>query len=210
MAIVKQKVILFDFDGTIADTVRAGVGIFNKLAGRYGFLEITPENEDGLREKGPREVMKELSISRFRAPFILRRLRKGLREKIPTLKTVHDMRIVLVALKKRGHILGIVTSNSKENVLEFLKNNRLEFFDHIQAGAGLFRKSYAIKKTMVRNGLKKSEVVFVGDEIRDVKAAQKRDIKVVAVTWGTNSRKGLERANPDFIVDNARELLEVL
>ena len=60
------------------------------------------------------------------------------------------------------------------------------------------------------NDLRKSEVAFVGDEVRDVEAARKVGMTVVAVTWGINSRQGLADANPDFLVDTAEELIKLL
>lgn len=205
-----NKTLLFDFDGTIAATVEAGVAIFNELAGQNGFSEITAANSGDLRDKGPREAMKTLSIPTLKAPFVLRKLRMGIRKELANLKAVDSIKGALMTLKQRGYTLGIVTSNSEENVLEFLKRNDLDFFDHIQGGVGLFRKSYAIRKAMFLNRLDRSEVTFIGDEIRDVVAAHKSNIKVIAVTWGTNSRAGLAGANPDLIVDTPEELLEAL
>jgi len=203
------KTILFDFDGTIADTIEAGVTAFNGLAARYGFLEITPENADELRAKSPRAAMKALSIPMLRVPLVLRTLRKGVREALPTLQAIEGMRAALIALRNKGYQLGIVTSNSAENVAAFLKNNQMEIFDYIQAGTGLFNKGKKLKKMMAREGLKKDETIFVGDEIRDVEAAKKNDLAAVAVTWGLNSREGLEAARPNFIIENTRELVEL-
>jgi phosphoglycolate phosphatase len=205
-----KKTILFDFDGTIADTVGPGVAIFNTMARKRGFLQITKENEESLRDQGPREVMKALEIPTFRAPFVVRGLRKGIRELVPTLKVAEGMASALLELKHRGHSLGIVTSNSQENVEEFLRCNNIDVFDHIQAGSGLFRKTYAIRMTILRNRLKKPEIIFVGDEIRDIEAARNASVTVVAVTWGINSKQGLLKAQPDFIVDTAKELTDLL
>jgi len=205
-----HKTLLFDFDGTIAATVEAGVAIFNQLAERHGFSEITPGNTDDLRSKGPREAMKALSIPAFRAPFVLRRLRIGIRRELPSIRTVRNMRPTLLALKQKGYFLGIVTSNSRENVLEFLKNNHIDFFDHIEGDVGLFGKARAIKRAIAQNRLPENGVVFVGDEIRDVEAAKKNGIPVIAVTWGTNSRAGFMRVRPDYIVDTTEELLKIL
>ena len=56
----------------------------------------------------------------------------------------------------------------------------------------------------------KKDVLYVGDETRDITAAKKAKIKVVAVTWGFSSRKGLEKYKPDFLIDKPEELLEVV
>jgi phosphoglycolate phosphatase len=201
------KTILFDFDGTIANTVDAGVAAFNVLARERGFVEITADNADVLRVKNPRAAMKALSVPLLRVPLVLRTLRAGVRLALPTLQPAEGMRTAILALRENGYRLGIVTSNSQENVNAFLANNQLEVFDFIQAGTGLFNKAAKIGKMITREGLENDELIFIGDEIRDIEAAQKNNMQVVGVTWGLNSREGLESAHPDFIVDTAEELL---
>lgn len=201
---------MFDFDGTLANTVTAGVAAFNQLAHRYGFVEITADNAEELRTKGPRAAMKALEVPMLRVPTVLRYLRSDLKTALPMLGFTEGMQAVLVALKEQGYRLGIVTSNSEENVRAFLTNNDADFFDFIQGGSGLFNKSLKIRRLMAREGLKNDETVMVGDEIRDIKAARKSGMTSVAVTWGLNSREGLEGAHPDFIVDTAAELAALI
>lgn len=203
--------ILFDFDGTLADTVAAGVMTFNELARRYGFYEITAANAEALRAQGPRGAMKTLAVPIYRVPTVLRSLRRGVRSVIPDIAFIDGMRNTVVALRAAGYRLGIVTSNSEENVRAFLANNGVaEAFDFIQAGTGIFNKASKIKKLIRREKLKKDEIVFVGDEIRDVQATRKNGLKVIAVTWGLNSRDGLETAGANVIVRTPEELQNVL
>jgi HAD superfamily hydrolase (TIGR01549 family) len=210
MTDMHKKAILFDFDGTIADTGRLGVTIFNAMAREQDFLEITPENETMLRDKGPREVMNLLEIPRYKALSVVRGLRNGIREAIPTLAVIDGMANVILELKRQDHFLGIVTSNSKRNVKKFLKRNKIDVFDYVRAGSGIFRKTYAIRMALFVNNLQKSDVMFVSDEIRDIEAARKVGVTAVAVTWGLNSKEGLLRAKPDFIVDTGEELMKLL
>ncbi len=205
-----KKTILFDFDGTIADSVSAGVSAFNDLARRYGFMEITSENAGELRANGPRAAIRALDVPLLKVPLVLRALRNGVRLALPTLPPAEGVRSAILSLKERGFRLGIVTSNSEENVRVFLENNQMEIFDFIQAGTGLFNKGTKIKKLIAREGLKKDEIVFVGDEIRDIEAARKNNLTAIAVTWGLNSREGLEAARPDFVVGTAVELVALL
>lgn len=207
---MRKKVALFDFDGTIAESVQAGVDAFNVMAREFGFVEITPENISILREKSARQAAQELGIPRLKIPMVVSRLRKGVKERIATIAPMPGMKSIVLALKKSGCELGIVTSNSKRNVLAFLKNNHMEIFDYIHAGSGIFYKARAIKNTILNNNLEDHEIIFIGDEIRDVVAARKNNIPVIGVTWGTNSRKGLEEANADFVVDAPEELAALL
>lgn len=203
------ETILFDFDGTLADTIGVGVTTFNQLAERYGFIAITPDNAESLRMKGPRAAMKALEVPMLRVPTVLRSLRSGIKSALPMLHFMEGMRVAIVELKAKGYRLGIVTSNSEANVRNFLANNQIDMFDFVRAGTGLFNKSLKIRRLMAHEGWEKEKVVFVGDEIRDVEAAKKNGIMTVAVTWGLNSREGLASAGADFIVEDTKALLEL-
>src|SRR5579859_4687120 len=98
----RSKAILFDFDGTIADTAIVGVATFNQLARQYGFLEITPVNSDELRMKSPRQAIKALSVPLFRVPTVVRALRNGIRFALPTLSVASGMRFAILSLKQKG------------------------------------------------------------------------------------------------------------
>lgn len=51
---------------------------------------------------------------------------------------------------------------------------------------------------------------FVGDETRDIEASQKAGIRVAAMTWGFASRSSLEAMQPDFMFENAGQLVDYL
>jgi phosphoglycolate phosphatase len=201
------KTILFDFDGTIAETVTAGVAIFNNLARQYGFGQITPKNATTLRDQGARAAMKALDIPLLRVPLIIQSLRRGIQSALPTLAVVDGMANVIRTAEKRGYRIGIVSTNSEENIRAFLKHNAIEGISYFQTGVGLFGKARAIKNVMEREKLSRENVTYIGDEIRDVEAGQKNNIRSIAVTWGVNSKEGLLQAKPDAVVDTAKALL---
>ena len=120
------KVIIFDFDGTIADTVDALVSIANNLAVEFNYAQITPEEFVILKSLTSKEIFKYCGIPLFKIPFLLKKVKKELKNKIPELKPIQGIPEALVELKNDGNRLGIVTSNSKDNVQEFLKVNHLD------------------------------------------------------------------------------------
>ena len=52
--------------------------------------------------------------------------------------------------------------------------------------------------------------MYIGDELRDVKASQKAGIPIAAVTWGFNSRESLAASEPDFLFDQPVDFLRLL
>ncbi|MDH6060911.1 HAD-IA family hydrolase [Chrysosporum bergii ANA360D] len=208
---MNQKVIIFDFDGTIADTVDALVTIANRLAVEFGYTQITPEELAMLRNFTSREIIKYSGVSLFKIPFLLKKVKGELKQKIQDFKPIPGISTVLIELYHQGYRLGIITSNSQENVVAFLKNNELhQLFDFIHSGVTIFGKTTIINNVLKQKQLKTQAVIYVGDETRDIEASKKAHIKVIAVTWGFNSPEALAKQNPDFLIHQPRELLEVI
>ncbi len=206
-----QKVIIFDFDGTIADTVDALVVIANRLAVEFGFIQITPQELALLRNLTAREIIKYSGISVFRIPFLVKKVKSELKNKIHEFKPIPGIREALIELQAEGYRLGIITSNSQENVTEFLKMNHLDsLFEFIYSGVTIFGKTTIINNVLKQKQLKPQDVIYVGDETRDVEASKKANIKVIAVTWGFNSHEALGKQKPNFLIDQPSELLGVL
>ncbi len=206
-----QKVIIFDFDGTIADTVDALVSIANRLAKEFGYVQISSEELALLRNLTSREIIKYSGISVFKIPFLVKKVKGELKDKIPELKPIPGIKEALTVLKIEGHRLGIITSNSKENVTEFLEINDLDnLFEFIYSGVTIFGKTTIINNVLRQKQIKSEEVIYVGDETRDIEASKKANIKVIAVTWGFNSSEILAKQNPNSLIHHPSELLEVV
>ena len=58
--------------------------------------------------------------------------------------------------------------------------------------------------------LSKSDVYFVGDEVRDIEAGKKAGIKTIAVSWGYNTKDALAKEQPDYIIDTPLDLKTVV
>lgn len=202
--------VVFDFDGTIADTLSVVIRIANKFADHYGYKKIPLSDLPKIREKKPSEVLRHLGISIFKLPIVVRKIRFEMNKEIVHLETAADLRNTLLKLKENGCVLGILTTNSRENVMEFLKNNNLQLFDFVYAGRAVYGKSRLLKKLMKEKTIPHQDPIYVGDEIRDVEAAKKAGIRVIGVSWGYNSKEALQRAKPDHIVEKPEELSEII
>ena len=122
---MSAQVILFDFDGTIADTYQAIVDITNNLSTEFGYKALAQEELLLIKNLSSREIVKRSEISIFKLPFLVRRIRAELSKEIAELSPIPDMTQTLFELQSRGYVLGIVTSNIRENVETFLNKNKL-------------------------------------------------------------------------------------
>ena len=206
-----EKIIIFDFDGTIADSRNTIVEIANRLAVEFGYEPVKQADLFRLSNLSSRAIIKQSSIPPYKIPFLLRRVKKELNKEIAALKPFSGIQESLAKLKEQDYKLGIITSNLEDNVIAFLKNNNLSsFFEFIYSGSALFGKDKIIKKLIRRKNLPVKHIIYVGDETRDIEAAKKSQVKVIAVAWGFNSASVLAKYQPDFLVTHPQELLQVI
>jgi phosphoglycolate phosphatase len=203
------KVILFDFDGTIADSYNNFLEIYEQLSIKYKFPDIDPNSIERLRDEDARSLINKLNIPMYKIPFLALDMKKLQHSTISNIKTFEGLSDVLFKLKEKFK-LGILTSNSKENVISFLKREDISIFDYIYSDASIFGKDKTIYKFISKNNLDKDDVVYIGDEIRDIKACKKAGVKIISVTWGFNSKSGLVNYDPDYLADTPKELLNIL
>ncbi len=202
------KLILFDFDGTIADTIELGIPIFNELARKHRFIEL--KSIDELRNVSLKEFFKNHKIKRIKFPIYFREFLIKLNKSMDNVKLYNGMDKVIKRLNK-NYKLGIVSANSKDNIKKFLKVNNLEFcFDFVYNYSLVFGKSKVFKKILKKKKLNENELVYIGDELRDIIAAKKASIDIISVTWGFNNKLILKSQKPNFIADKPSDILKFL
>jgi len=200
--------LIFDFDGTIADSLPVLLSCFNEHATYYGYKKIGDESyADQLRSKDGQEILKELGVSYLKLPFVVRAVRKSMSAKMAMLKPFPAITDVLRELHQQGVSLGIVTSNAQANVEQFLQMHNLDFFEFVHGESSIFGKKKVLKNLLTKNRCDASSTIYIGDETRDIQAAQANAIRCAAVTWGFNTVDRLKQEKPDFLIRRPEELL---
>ena len=201
--------IIFDFDGTIADTFRLSIGIFEKMTRRP---EVFSDAEiERLRGLSGLHVIQELRIRPWLVPFMLIRGRSMMRRSLPSIQVFKGMKPLIAELHEQGIPLYITSSNSTSNILEFLRAQGMDrYFVRVYGNVGIFGKARVLRKVIKGNRLDPAQVTYVGDENRDIEAAKHVGIRNVAVTWGFNTAALLETHAPDAIANTPAELAKIL
>lgn len=207
---LRPKLLLFDFDGTVADTFQSGLEILNLMAPEFGYRRLEEADVSRARDMRTRELMKFLGIPATRMTRIAQRGKEELNKRMDQVQPLAGMIELVRHLREDGFRLGILTSNSEENVAKFLKKFDLELFDFIHTSSKLMGKGMVIRKILKANSLKPGEVLLVGDEVRDIEAAQETGVHIAAVTWGYNSRKSIVALGPDHVIDSPDALRHLL
>jgi phosphoglycolate phosphatase len=204
-----MKTIIFDFDGTIADSFEVLLSIFDEVAKRPKNLSTIEVTE--LRGKSLNEIIKYLKVRRWQIPRMILKAKKLLAVKVTSIAAFENMPKTLQKLNETGYQMFILSTNSSDNISKFLKKNGLEiYFTKIYGDIGLRSKSSALKKIIKIEKLAAKDCYYIGDEVRDIEAATKVGVVSVAVTWGFNSPKAMKNARPSAIANKPQDLIKLL
>lgn len=208
---MKYRALVFDFDGTIADTFDEGLRIYNTMAEDLDLRPIDDEEITYLRTMTITDFIDHLGIPKRLVPRLLYRGTRMLKAKIPSLPLIKGMAEALPKLRKGADHFGILTSNSVENAGLFLETHQLAgVFTFVSSTSKLTGKSKYLRDILKRYALAPEELIYIGDEIRDIKAARKAGVAAAAVGWGFNATEALQASHPDHFCDTPDELMMAL
>lgn len=191
----KYDLVMFDLDGTLADTFPWFLTVLNDVADRYRFKRVQPEEVDEFRLLNARQIMARLELPGWKLPFIagyMRRLAGQNMHQIPLFEGVHEM---LAELKGQGVMIAVVSSNGPENIRKLLGPS-MTHVSWVEGGASLFGKAPRFRKVMAQAGVPPHRALAVGDEIRDVDSAKKAGVPFGAVSWGMTHLDALRLHSP--------------
>lgn len=209
------KLIIFDLDGTLADTKEGIAETFNKVLAERGIPPVPAEriyNTIGLSVEG---LFDELlrGEEHDRAEMVARYLEIYKAEALGKGRLFPGAKKTLLALKRTGLTLAIATGKrheSAELMLEKLGIRKL--FATVVAADDVKNGKPApdiAERVLELTGMQKEDALLVGDTTHDIEMGKRAGIKTCAVTYGVHSREALEKAKPDFMVDKAEEIITV-
>lgn len=210
-AIEDIDTLIFDFDGTIADTMELGITISNTLAAKYGYKKIKDQEDLAhYRNQPTQDAIKAIGISLIKLPLIANSFRRRLSKHIHELKPFPGIVEIMPELS-RNYKMGIITSNSMRNLEKFLTKFKIQnCFSFHATGISLFKKHTVINNLIKNESLQKKRVLLIGDETREIEAAKASGIAIASVTWGFHTAEILEDKTPDFIIHSPEELYSLL
>lgn len=202
-----RRLVIFDFDGTLADTFPCFVNAFDQAADHYGFRRLDRARQHDLRGYDARRIMAHHDIPLWKVPAIAGFMRRAIARDIDAIHLFDGVGEVLRALAARGVTLAIVTSNSRANVLRILGADHAALFSHVECGASLFGKLPKVRKVLAASGVAPAQAILVGDEIRDARVCAEAGIDFGAVAWGFNHLDALMAEAPLMVFRHVGELL---
>ncbi|MBP0446019.1 HAD hydrolase-like protein [Roseomonas sp. SSH11] len=205
-----MRLVIFDFDGTLADSAAWTTLALIDGAERHNYRRLDEAAVEALRGMDNRRIIRELGVPFWKLPLIARDMRRRMAEQAGTIPLFPGTAAMIEALAARGAVLAIVSSNSEENVRRILGDALSRRMALMECGASIFGKGRRLRRALRRAGFAPGQAIGIGDEARDIEAARQAGIVAGAVSWGYASRGLLESCRPDMIFDRMEEVAERL
>lgn len=202
--------VIFDFDGTLADSFPWALSVADQLADKHGIMRIDRSQLEIMRGSTVKALLKLYKIPLWKLPWLLsdvRRLMSAGTGQIPMFAGIEHL---LKRLSAQGIRLAVVTSNSYQNVQQVLGRETAALMDYYECGVGLFGKRDKFRKILKKSGMARNEIICIGDESRDIEAARSAGLGCGAVAWGYARVDILEVHAPDFVFFSVEQLAQCL
>jgi phosphoglycolate phosphatase len=122
---------IFDFDGTLVQSRALAVKIFNDFSEKYGYSKIKDGEVAYFANLTILERLKALNCPIHKLPMLIYDAKKKYRQSLSSLHLVPGMKEVLRQIRNNRGTLGILSSNTKSNIQEFLAMNQIDDFDFV-------------------------------------------------------------------------------
>jgi phosphoglycolate phosphatase len=205
-----KPIIIFDFDGTLANSVGLMIDLYNEHAVEFNYQPVALSEFPTLRRMGYRKALKSKGIKYRVLPKMAKIIASQMHGRMNEVKPYDGIIRTLEELMSEGYSIGVLTSNQASLVKDFLKVHKFPEFDFVVSEKTIFGKDKALKRIIHRYDLSREQIVYVGDEPRDVQASLKAGVSVVAVTWGLGGKEGFDSVTPTAIVNSPKELKETI
>lgn len=207
---MRYKLIVFDFDGTLADSFPWFLRTINKVAQQYRFRPIAPAEVDTLRSYSGRELMAYLDLPLWKVPLVTTEMRRLMKESTAEIPLFNGVENLLQRLTERGLDTAVVTSNSYDNVCSILGEELAARVQYFECGASLFGKKAKFRKLLHQTGVAPVQVLCIGDEIRDAQAAAALGLDFIGVSWGYTRPDALAPYSSKKLFDTVHEIGDLL
>lgn len=202
----RTRLALFDFDGTLADSFPVFAAIYGDVADRHGFRRFGPEEMDGLRTLGAREILAKAGVPMWKLPAIATDMRRRMAARVDEIGLFPGTAEMMEALVDAGVRIAVATSNGEETVRRVLGPSLAARVDQFGCGVALFGKGRTLRRILAAAKVAPGEAVLIGDELRDLEAAREAGVRFVGVAWGYTRPTALRAAGAAAVVERMDDL----
>lgn len=207
---MRYDLVIFDFDGTLADSADWALGIMNQVAERYGFRRVSEAEKAMLRGRDNHAIVRYLGVPAWKLPLIASHMRGLVARDAARIRLFPGADALLARLYGAGVRLATVSSNSEANVRRILGARNAALIAHYACGASIFGKAAKFRQVLRASGIARERVLCIGDEARDIEAAAAARLACAAVTWGYATPELLRARGPALVFESLEEIAAAL
>ena len=205
----RYRLAIFDFDGTLADSLPWFRASFQDMIARFDLARVGADEIEGLRMMSGRQIMARLNVPMWRLPAIVSDMRKRKLAAASEISLFDGVAALLSDLQRLGIPTAIVSSDGEESVRRVLgpTANLISRFD---CGAAIFGKHRKFRRVARHFGTRPTDTICIGDEIRDIEAARAAGMATGAVAWGYALPAARQAAEPTHFFHSMAEIKQQL
>jgi len=207
---MNYKLVIFDFDGTLADSFPWFLDVINVFADRYKFRHVEESEIETLRGYEAGELLKYLGVPLWRLPKIAKDMRALMAEQVQQIPLFDGVALVLERLSQAGGTLAVVSSNASDIIRKVLGPENAAHIAYYECGVAAFGKSAKLRKVLGKSGALPDDAIYIGDEIRDLEAARQEHMAFGAVSWGYTRADAFETRAPTMIFETVDQIVDKL
>lgn len=178
------KTIIFDFDGTLADSLVVLLEIYNELAVQKNFKAVNQDDWLRLRQGSIADGLRWTGVHPVQVPGMLAAGLRLLKPRTSEIKLFPDMIKLVELFHTQDTQLFVLSTNAEDVIQDVLNKHGVGEKLVVLKSSRVFGKAQAIKKLVKQNHLDTNEVWMIGDEVRDMRAAVRAGVHGIGVSWG--------------------------
>ena len=201
--------VIFDFDGTLADTWPWLAEELVANAGRLNYRQMTRAQVEELRSLDSCAMFEALELPFDRLPSVAADLRRRAEVAASGFRLFERVPYLIRTLHGFGATLAVVTSNKQSVVRIVLGDDLHALFTTLCCEVNVFDKTAAFTNIMSQTSTSAANTVVVGDETRDLQAAYLAGIRGIGVEWGYTAADAFRSSFPSQTATSVDQLLHM-
>ncbi len=213
-----MRAVLFDFDGTLADTAPDLAAAVNWMRAKRGLAPLAPEVVRPYASMGARGLLRigfgmtpeHPDFEAMKAEF-LERYAEAICEETRLFPGMDEL---LAGLERRAIAWGIVTNKAMRLTERIVPQLGVSPACVVCGDSTPHLKPHPASLLLAARQLKlpPAECLYVGDDLRDVQAARAAGMRCAAAEWGYHGTEngGPQIWNADLLLSHPQDLLEHL
>lgn len=203
------RLVVFDLDGTLADSFSFFLACQGRLAAMHGFRALAGDEVEEARGWSARQLMRHAGLPFWKLPRVARDFRRMMETDGGAIACFPGVPETLGRLHAAGVKLALVTSNSMPNSRRVLGPETWALLSHVECGASMFGKARRLRRACKAARVAPREAIYIGDQTVDGEAARAAGMAFGAAGWGYATAESLARLSPELCLDEVAQLAEI-